>query len=205
MNQEFKMVNLFSKIVDLLLLNILFLVTSIPLITLGASVTALFSVNLRLVKNEESYIVKDYFHAFRQNFRQATLPFVLFFIMIALFTSNIMISLNNPGVPSLLLGGFSLMFLILTGIGFLYYFPVLARFKFTSLQIIRHIPHMIVTQFKFFVLLIILNIPVIFLCLYSVYTLLFVLIAALIIGCSFFTYIESILFRKIFAPYEIPA
>ncbi|MGN1166894.1 MAG: DUF624 domain-containing protein [Lachnospiraceae bacterium] len=204
MNQEFKIINLFSRIIDLLLLNILFVITALPIITLGASITALFSVNLKLVKNEESYIVKDYFHAFCQNFRQATISFVLFFIIIALFTFNILISLHNPGLLSLIFGGFSLMFLVLIGISFLYYFPILARFKFTSLQILKHIPHMIVTQLRFFLLLIVLNIPILFLCMHSIYTLLFVLIAALIIGCSFFAYIESMLFRKIFAPYEMP-
>ena len=59
MNHEMKIIDMFSRIFELLLLNLLFVLTSLPLVTVGASMTALFSVNLKLVKNEESYIAKE--------------------------------------------------------------------------------------------------------------------------------------------------
>ena len=62
-----------TKIADLMVLNILFCVTSIPLITIGASWTALYSVTLKMVRDEEGSVSRSYFRSFRQNFRQATL------------------------------------------------------------------------------------------------------------------------------------
>ena len=42
-----------NRLADLLLLNILWLITSIPLLTIGASTTALYYVTLKCVRNEE--------------------------------------------------------------------------------------------------------------------------------------------------------
>lgn len=203
MNQQLKITDILSKIMDLLLINLLFVLTSLPCITLGASITALFSVSMKLARNEESYVAKDYFRSFKKNFRQATAAFLLFALIIGLFSFNILISLRNPAGFFAVLGCLSLVFVILSGICFLYYFPLLARFEFTPAQILMHIPHMIANNVLLFLLLIILNIPVLFLCFYSVYTLLFVLITALLIGCSGFAYVEAVIFRRIFAPYEI--
>lgn len=50
MNHESKIIDMFSRIFELLLLNLLFVLTSLPLITIGASLATLFSVNLKLVK-----------------------------------------------------------------------------------------------------------------------------------------------------------
>lgn len=56
--------NRLNKLTDLLLLNLLFMLSCIPIVTIGASVTALYSVTLKMVKNEEGYISRDFRHAF---------------------------------------------------------------------------------------------------------------------------------------------
>lgn len=42
-----------GKVADFMFLNLLWIVCSIPIITIGASTTAMYSVMLRLVKNED--------------------------------------------------------------------------------------------------------------------------------------------------------
>ena len=181
--------NLFSRIVDLLLLNFLFVITSLPVLTLGASLTALFSVSLKLVRNEESYVSRDYFRAFKKNFCQATVSFWAFSLIIALLAGNLM----------------SFLFMIFIGIYFLYFFPVLARFYFTTRQILLHIPHMIFTHFSDFVLLVVLLIPLIFFSVYSLFTAICIVVFGCVCGFSVCAYVMSILFRRIFEPYEISA
>ena len=61
-----------NKVADLILLNILTMICCLPIITIGASMTALHYVVLKMVRDEESYIVRSYFKSFRQNFKQAT-------------------------------------------------------------------------------------------------------------------------------------
>ena len=66
-----------SKLADLVILNLLFVVCSLPLITVGASATALCYTTLKLRDGDEGGIFKYFFKSFRQNFLQATLIWVV--------------------------------------------------------------------------------------------------------------------------------
>lgn len=197
MNHEPKIIDMLSRIFELLLLNLLFVLTSLPLVTIGASLTALFAVNLKLVRNEESYIIKEYFHAFRQNLIPAAISFLLFAVTGTLFSFNVILALQSVSPLFLVTGVFSLIFLILLGVYALYYFPLLARFQFTHTEAARQIPRIIAGKPGLFLLLTAMNIPVLLLCLFSVQTLIFVLIFTLLIGAAGFTYVESIILRAV--------
>ncbi|MCI9491272.1 MAG: YesL family protein [Dorea sp.] len=66
-----------NKIVYSVYLNILWFVCCIPVVTVGASTTALFYVTLKISKNEEGSITKAFFHSFQQNLKQGTLIWLL--------------------------------------------------------------------------------------------------------------------------------
>ena len=66
-----------SRLADLTLLNLLFLITCIPLFTVGAASTALYTVAFRIGTVRETGVIKPYFRAFRDNFRQATILWLL--------------------------------------------------------------------------------------------------------------------------------
>ncbi len=70
-----------SRLADIVILNLLFVLCSIPIVTIGASLTALNYVMLKIKDNEEGYITRSFFHSFKQNFRQAT---VIWLIMLLL-------------------------------------------------------------------------------------------------------------------------
>lgn len=202
MNQNFKIVNLFSTIIDLLVLNILFVITSLPIITLGASLTALYSVTLKMVRNEESYIARSYFRAFKNNFSISTKSFLLIGTFGILMVLNIVLSFRQPQGYFLFIQMASTVFLCIICIYSIYLFPVMARFDFTFRQALMNISHMIVSHIGMFLFIISLNIPLVFLAFYSVHTALFLLIFLLIIGSSLLAYIHSFIFRKIFENYE---
>lgn len=61
-------------------LNIMWLVCCLPIVTIGASTTALYYTSFKIAKDEGSYITKMFFHSFKQNFKQAT---VIWLIMLA--------------------------------------------------------------------------------------------------------------------------
>lgn len=62
-------------------LNLLWFVCSLPVVTMGAATTALYYVTLKIAENEEGDITQQFFHAFRSNFKQAT---VLWLILLAI-------------------------------------------------------------------------------------------------------------------------
>ena len=53
-------------------LNLLWFVCSIPIVTIGASTTALYYTTLTIVRGEEQYVARMFFRSFRENFRQST-------------------------------------------------------------------------------------------------------------------------------------
>ena len=69
--------NVLNKIMNLMILNLCFVAGCIPVVTAGAAMTALYSVNLKMVRNEEAYIFSSYWRAFKENFRQSTVCWLL--------------------------------------------------------------------------------------------------------------------------------
>ena len=59
-------------------LNLLWFVCSLPVVTIGAATTALYYTSLKVIRGEESSLTQQFFHSFRENFKQAT---VLWLIM----------------------------------------------------------------------------------------------------------------------------
>ena len=56
-----------GKLFDMVLLSVLWLVFSLPVVTIGASTTALYYVALKLANNEGGYTVRSFWQAFKQN------------------------------------------------------------------------------------------------------------------------------------------
>jgi uncharacterized membrane protein YesL len=75
MNQDFfesPFMRALDIIASLLVLNFLTVICSLPVFTFGAAYTALHRQLYKLRSNEDGYLVRDYFHEFKRNFKQAT-------------------------------------------------------------------------------------------------------------------------------------
>ena len=75
-----------GKIWDLILMNICFVITSLPIFTIGASLTALYRTTISLKENDPEWVHTSYLKAFRKNFRQAT------FLWLILLAAGIFLS-----------------------------------------------------------------------------------------------------------------
>lgn len=68
-----------SKIMNFFILNICFMLGCLPVVTIGVSLSALYSVNLRMVKDEDGYIFREFWMAYKKNLKiglQSTLLMV---------------------------------------------------------------------------------------------------------------------------------
>ena len=68
---------IFGFLGQLIALNLLWIVCSLPIITAGASTTALFYCTLKLHKDGDIRVIYDFFRSFKQNFKQSTLIWIL--------------------------------------------------------------------------------------------------------------------------------
>lgn len=76
-----------SLLADVMVLNLLFVATSIPVVTLGASLTALNFTAMRLATGECNSVTDDYFRSFRRNFRQATVIAIVLLALIGVLAA----------------------------------------------------------------------------------------------------------------------
>lgn len=132
-------VRFFVKLSYLWVLNILWLVTSLPVFTIGASTTALLYAAQKLLRDEGTP-AKNFFKSFRENFRQSTAIFLLYLGVGALLALDL-VYWNRQGrsgdginVP----GALSLAVCILYGISFSYVFAIQSRFVNTVGNTIRY-------------------------------------------------------------------
>lgn len=70
-----------GKFWDVLIVNLLWVVCSIPVVTIGASTTAMYYVTLKLVRDEDGYTIRSFFKSFKENFKQATAIWMIFLIV----------------------------------------------------------------------------------------------------------------------------
>ena len=77
-----KIMQIVGRITDLVLLNILFLLTCLPVFTAGAATAALYTLCFRMLRQEESSIIKPYFRAFKDNFKPATAVFAVLAVIL---------------------------------------------------------------------------------------------------------------------------
>lgn len=117
-----------NKVANIMLLNLLFIVFSIPLFTIGASFSAAYYIGLKMAKDEETYIVKNFWKAFRENFIQATAIWLLMAVAAAVLALDFYIVTNSgiAYVKWIKAAMMSIAFVFLMAA--VYVFPLQARF-----------------------------------------------------------------------------
>ena len=141
-----------SRIADLIILNIIFLITCIPIVTIGAAWTALYYVTLKMIRNEESYIVRSYFKSFKENFKQSTIMWLIALVLLVLlFFDYRIVNVMDGTIRQAMLIGLTVVALFLAMI-LTYLFPLQSKFyntiknttKNALLMSIRHLPRTVI-------------------------------------------------------------
>lgn len=70
-----------GKFWDVMIVSWLWLICSIPIVTIGASTTAMYYVTLKLVRDEDGYTIRSFFRSFKENFKQSTVIWLLFLVV----------------------------------------------------------------------------------------------------------------------------
>ena len=131
-------VQFFSKVADLMWLNILTIVCCIPVITAGASLTALNYMALKIVRNEETYITKGFFKAFRENFKQSTVIWLIFMVLAGVIYVDYRIVLTTDVQVSKVIRALIVLISAMTIFTFMYVFPLQSKFSNTVRKTIQN-------------------------------------------------------------------
>ncbi|WP_313151736.1 YesL family protein [Lacrimispora sp.] len=120
-----------GKFGDLIILNILWLVCSIPIFTIGASTTAVYYVTLKLVRDDDGYTIRSFFKSFKENFKQSTAIWLILLAVGMILGVDLYfftrLYTGSGSFRTVMLTVFLAMVLIYAAV-FTYIFPLQARF-----------------------------------------------------------------------------
>lgn len=189
-----------SRLADLMLLNLLFLITSLPVVTIGASSTAMYTVCFRMDTDKEGRLARDYFCTFRTEFKTSTLLWLFMVLCFSGSAASTMVFYSLAGplhyvfIPCAVLVFLSLMILS-------YAFPLRSLFENTSRETLKNalvlsvanLPRtLVVIAITFFPIALLLVDPLLFLQMGFLWVALYFSAGA---------YCTTRLLRKVFAPY----
>ncbi|OUQ47961.1 YesL family protein [Lachnoclostridium sp. An118] len=202
MNPDSRIMSFLAKLGDMFILNVLYLVCCIPVITIGAATTALYYNTLKMAENRESYVWREFLRTFKENFKQATIIWMIILVIGAVLVGDFLVM---GGIGSQALASVTAIVVIVVGVFLIltavYVFPVLARFdnsvlnimKYALLMAIRHLPSTVV-------ILAIHSVPML-LAFASLEAFIRGLLPVLLFTVSILAYFESKLFSRIFSNY----
>lgn len=197
MSVDSKLFKGLNKVLDIMYLNLLWILFSIPIITIGASTTAAYQVGMKMVRDEEGYIGRGFWKAFKENFKQSTIVWIIMFVLgDALYINyQIINKLDNPSIVMVIV---TVIATFLYVVVFLAMFPLLARYENTLKQTfinsymitVRHLGHTVamLALLAVFALLF----------MFSYFTLFF----GIIMGPGLLIYIASSCYIKLFQKVE---
>ncbi len=121
-----------GRLVDFFFLNLVFLITCIPIITIGASCNAMYYVMFHVIDEEDSHLIKKYFKAWKDSFIKCTpiwiLALILFFIG---YQCLYILGYMELGAAAILLYSVQMIAFYLICTMLIYYFSLHARFDNT--------------------------------------------------------------------------
>lgn len=192
-------VKVILKIGNIWILNILWLITSLPVFTIGASTTALIYSVMKL-QHDEGYTWKNFFHSFKENFKQSTGIWLIYLAVGALLAVDLVywnkkgVGFSNVNLP----WAISIAVCILYGISLSYVFAIQSKFVNTVKNTILYSILLPYRNLKQTILIAIVLIAVVYLNVTTVFAVNFFTIN---VGAGFIAYLLGIFFSDVFRKY----
>lgn len=117
-----------SRLLDVIKLNALWVIFSLPIVTCGAATVAAFKVTLQMVDDTEGYVGRQFFEAFRENWRQG-IPLGLLAMLGAYVTYLDFELARVIEADSGCFFAFGILAIFLLVMGFIYAFALSARYE----------------------------------------------------------------------------
>lgn len=194
---------LLSRILDLIILNVIFTICCIPVVTIGASWCALYDVMFKIKEEKDSNVFKQFFIAFKNNFVQSLFGTLILLAIAALLYMDYNIVFVQKLYDSAVMRAlFYIVLFVVTGF-FSWLFPMIARFdnkfgmqfKNAFMLCLAHLPTTI--------LVILLNLsPFILLYFFAELSVYYLLTFWMFIGLSLIAMVSSRLLYRAFKKYD---
>ena len=191
-----------GRVGDILLLNIVFVVTSIPVITIGTALSALYTVAMKLVRGEDPAIIKEYLKAYKRNFKPATICWLFMAVIGVLLFVDFRLVAVFSGTAYTVMRLLLAMILGIWLLTFLYLFPYIARFENTILTSMKNALFLSVAHIPSTLMMLGVAIGLLIITLFTSKTFVIGTILWTFFGFAILSYVQSFLLCRIFTKYE---
>lgn len=198
-NPDSPLMSFLTRLADLVILNLLWLVCCVPVVTIGASTTAMYHVLRHLQDGGVTSITRDFFQSFKSDFKQATLVYLVLLIPTVAVVMNawILSGQSSDVVPVYVRAVWMVSVLLLTFVvSFVY--PVMAYFEDTVWKTLRTAAVLAVARLPRTILISILNLLPIIVMFVSFAFFLQSSIFWLLIGGSLTGYLNMLILKPVF-------
>ena len=202
-NYENPFIQFLVRVGDLIILNVLFILCSAPVVTLGASLTALHRVTQNMLFEQEEPLLKAFFRAFRQNFKQSTLAWLVELVVIVSLVCDVLLVMAyfNGGLAKAMYILVAVLAILVAGV-YAYLMPLIARYENGMRQQVNNAVILAIIKLPKTLLLVFLNLLPVILVLISVPVFVQTLIFWVVIGFAFVSFIESSSLKPVFQQLE---
>lgn len=190
--------NFMNKVGDIMILNVMVILFSLPIVTAGASITAGYYIAYKMTKDEESYIIRGFWKAFKENFKQSTLIWLIMLVMLVVIFGDFWIVFYSGMQFGKVLSVAVVVVSAIMMMGLVYMLPMQARFSNTIKNIIKNSFLMSISHLPSTILFIVLF-AVPFLLLYLVPQSVPII---LLFAAGGLIFLKSFLYLRIFKKYE---
>ncbi|WP_434797904.1 YesL family protein [Terrisporobacter vanillatitrophus] len=194
-----KFFEILEKITDIVILNLLCIISCLPIVTIGASITAVYSVAMKMIKDEETYIVKEFIRSFKENFKTSTIVWSIMLIIggVLLFDFYMSRLVSHESVSKVLQCIFTIIGIMYT-FTLTYVFPIISKFENTIKNTMINSALISIQNLPYTVIMVILNLsPFLLINLFSSYWGQIIFLYT-VIGFGIIIYTNSIIFEQIF-------
>ncbi len=192
-----------SRVGEMIMVNFFFLVCSIPIVTCGASIVALNKVTQNIAFDGDKGVVKTFFRAFCDNFKQATIAWMLMLLFFAGMACNLILAMAYTSGALLFLckciiGVLSAVVLSLGA----YLFPLIARYENTLKEHFVNAGVLLIVKLPRTLVMLLLNVLPLLIAYFSLPLFFKTLVFWLLLGFAFVSYIASTLLAPVFRELE---
>lgn len=194
-----KFFEVLGKITDIVILNLLCIISCLPIITIGASITSTYYIAMKMIKDEETYIVKEFIKRFRENFKKSTIIWGIMLIIggVLAFDFNMSRLILNESISKVLQVVFTMISMIYI-FTLTYLFPLVSKFENSIKNTMINAILLSIQNLPYTIIMVVINLsPILLMYLFSSYwgQIIFFYI---VIGFGVVAYINSIFFERIF-------
>ncbi len=191
-----------GRIGDIIILNLIFVVTALPVITVGTALSALYTVAMKLARGEDPSVLREYIRAFWRNRKPATICWLIMAAAGALIFLDFRLAGAFGGTLYTVVRLLLAMIFGVWMLTFLYLFPYIARFENTVFHSVKNALFLSAAHLPSTVMMLVISIGLAVITLFTSRTFVIGTIWWFFAGFAAVAYTQSFLFSRIFSKYE---